>query len=406
MKLTQPQKRLLLGLSFNKIADTLLSAKTTLTAVLLSCGAPSWMLAYLVPIRESGALLPQAMFGILMRYYPHRHLVWRAGVGIQILSALSFAISFFVFTGTVLGWCTLILLCSFSIGRAMSSLATKDLTAEICDKGQRGQLIGLAATLSGVVALAIAVPMSYFSVSQQQENTDSNYLGLFLLSGVLSLIATLVSMFSLKAKIHAESKTSSLLPQKNRATVFRFIVVRGLMTNSALVAPYYLATSSGNIEKTVPLFIGAQALASLLSSFIWGKVSDFSALFTLRLSGAIAIVSMTVLVSSQMTNGIWLAVNYFVLCIAHAGVRSGRKTYSLDKETGQARTEFVAFTNTAIGFVLLMFASLYGALESTSLGFLEPVLSNTAEQFGIVLIMIVCLLLGIVMSWFLPNEKQ
>ncbi len=59
---------------------------TTLTALLISIGAPVWMIGWLVPIRESGALLPQVLISIYLRKHTQRHLVWRVGMLTQTLS--------------------------------------------------------------------------------------------------------------------------------------------------------------------------------------------------------------------------------------------------------------------------------------------------------------------------------
>ena len=54
----QVKWRIVASLLLSKLVDILLSAKTTLPTFLTNLGAPSWMLGLLVPIRESGALLP------------------------------------------------------------------------------------------------------------------------------------------------------------------------------------------------------------------------------------------------------------------------------------------------------------------------------------------------------------
>jgi hypothetical protein len=86
------------------------------------------------------------------------------------------------------------------------------------------------------------------------------------------------------------------------------------------------------------------------------------------------------------------AALFFVLSIAHAGVRTGRKTYSLDVKEGQERTELVGFSNTSIGLILLAFGSLYAALT--------PVLS-----FSVVYVMAAMIALAIATTFILPKEK-
>ena len=78
--------------------------------------------------------------------------------------------------------------------------------------------------------------------------------------------------------------------------------------------------------------------------------------------------------------------------MAHAGVRTGRKTYSLDVKEGHDRTELVGFSNTAIGIILLAFGALYAALA--------PALS-----FSVVYIMAGMLLLAVATTVILPDEK-
>src|SRR6056297_4200288 len=60
----------------------------------------------------------------------------------------------------------------------------------------------------------------------------------------------------------------------------------------------------------------------------------------------------------------WLyPIFFFLLSISHAGVRMGRKTYIVDLAGGNKRTDYVAVSNTVIGFVLLA-AGAIGALSS------------------------------------------
>lgn len=44
---------------------------------------------------------------------------------------------------------------------------------------------------------------------------------------------------------------------------------------------------------------------------------------------------------------------FFVLSIAHAGVRLGRKTYLVDMAGGNKRTDYTSVSNSVIGLLLL-----------------------------------------------------
>ena len=47
------------AMALTKLGDALASPKTTLAWTLGALGAPAWMVGLLVPIRESGSMLPQ-----------------------------------------------------------------------------------------------------------------------------------------------------------------------------------------------------------------------------------------------------------------------------------------------------------------------------------------------------------
>ncbi len=61
---------------------------------------------------------------------------------------------------------------------------------------------------------------------------------------------------------------------------------------------------------------------------------------------------------------VWfLPLAYFILSVAHDGVRVGRKTYVVNLAPGNKRTDYVAISNTVIGVLLLLVGSV-GALAS------------------------------------------
>jgi hypothetical protein len=54
---------LLFSFFFTKLGDAVASPKTTLAWVTAVLGAPAWVLGFLVPIRESGSMIPQLFIG-------------------------------------------------------------------------------------------------------------------------------------------------------------------------------------------------------------------------------------------------------------------------------------------------------------------------------------------------------
>jgi hypothetical protein len=57
--------------------------------------------------------------------------------------------------------------------------------------------------------------------------------------------------------------------------------------------------------------------------------------------------------SPGLPSGVVVVGAFFIIGIAHAGIRIGRKTYLVDMANAQTRATYVAVSNTAIGVVLL-----------------------------------------------------
>lgn len=381
------KQRLIAGLSLNKLADLLISTKTTLTALLLTLGAPTWMIGWLVPIRESGALLPQALISYYLRQHKARHHIWRLGIVTQGSCVVVMLLAALFLDGAQAGFAILGALIMLSIGRSACSLTVKDMEADVAKKGERGGLIGMASTLSGVATLAVALPLFIFN-----DALDSWALaGLIGLSAVI-FFCTLLCMWPIKTSIESDDASGSLFSVHFDATVYKFIFVRGLFVHSALVAPYFMIQKGDNASELLPVYIAAEALAALLSSIVWGKVADKSATLTLQMAGGLALAACIGLLSITNDSLFVSAGLFFVLSIAHAGVRTGRKTYSLDVKEGQERTELVGFSNTAIGLILLAFGGFYALLT--------PNIS-----FSVVYIMASVLFVAMLATLILPKEK-
>ena len=380
--------QLIISLCASKLADLLISAKTTLPALMLAVGAPVWMVSWLVPIRESGALLPQALLGVWLRNMPARHKVWRIGMVLQFLAVTGIALAASTFDGVQAGYGILLGLILLSLGRSVCSLTMKDIQADIVSKGQRGKVLGMASTLSGVLTLCIAVPFTWWS-----NQLDKSLAVAIIAFASLSYLLGLLALISNRTEVESPSRQGDGIKWKVDSTVWRFIAVRGFFVHSALLAPYFMVQSEQDAMQLLPYFLAAQALATMLSSFMWGKIADRSARLTLQLSGGLALIACG-LHYWLPGNSVYAAgVCFFVLALAHTGVRAGRKTYSLDVKEGQQRTELVAFSNTAIGIIMLAFGAGYALLAATT-------------QIDIIAIMAVALLIGMLLTLILPAEKS
>ena len=58
---------ILLSSALTKLGDAIASPKTTLAWVATAVGAPAFILGFLVPVRESGSMIPQIFIGARVR---------------------------------------------------------------------------------------------------------------------------------------------------------------------------------------------------------------------------------------------------------------------------------------------------------------------------------------------------
>jgi hypothetical protein len=181
----------------------------------------------------------------------------------------------------------------------------------------------------------------------------------------------------------------------------RFVISRTLFLCSALSAPYYVVLSQetqGIDFRGLGMFVLANALASSVSAAFWGIMADVSSKrVLLRAATLAALLGIGVFVvatfDTPFSRWRWTyPAAFFVLGIAHSGVRLGRKTYVVDMAGGNRRTDYVAVSNTAIGAVLLL---------SCVLGPLAAVITPA----GIVLLLSVCGLIGVAVGATLPEVE-
>lgn len=143
-------------------------------------------------------------------------------------------------------------------------------------------------------------------------------------------------------------------------------------------------------------FVLAGGLASAASASVWGWFADRSSRRVLQWAGGgAALLGIAVFVMENrgwaFADWAWTyPVAFFLLSIAHSGVRIGRKTYIVDLAGGNKRTDYVAVSNSVIGVILLLTGGV-GALSS----FLAPE--------GIVLILSLLGLGGVAMARALPE---
>ncbi len=180
-----------------------------------------------------------------------------------------------------------------------------------------------------------------------------------------------------------------------------FVIARSLLLCSALTAPFYVVLSQTYLGKDfyiLGLFILANGIASSISAPFWGKMADKSSKNVMvkaaLITSILGILMFLIVIFFQfLRESLWLyPAAFFILGIAHSGVRLGRKTYIVDMAKGNKRTDYVSVSNTIIGFVLLI----TGGVSA---------LASVISAEGVLLVLSLFGLAGAYASYKLPNVE-
>ncbi len=364
--------------ALSKIGDSLADAKIVLPWLLGAVGAPMFFVGLLVPIREALALIPQILVGGYIRHFAVRKWFWVIGSAIEGASILAMGLlAMFGVSGSLAGWLIIGLLVLFSCARGVASVAAKDTLGKTVSKGRRGKVSGYAATLSGIVACAVG---AYFALAPSDFRPDWLLYGLLILAGIswFAAATAYARIPELPGATEGARGISDLLTAQIKLLLQdrelqKFLLARALMIATALVGPVYVTLAqsrTGQELSALGWMMLATGLAGTLSASFWGAMSDSSSRTTMAMAALIAgILGFAVLAASYLlpaatTQIGFYAVVLFILGIAHAGVRIGRKTHIVDLAGGDRKAEYVAVSNTIIGILLLMLGGLVSLLLS------------------------------------------
>ncbi|MDO5731420.1 MFS transporter [Corynebacterium sphenisci] len=366
-------RRLIAAQGLQSAGDQVVDAKTVLPWLLNALGAPGFMLGLLVPIRESGSMLPQAALTPWVRAQPRRKRVWLIGALTQAAMAALIAVAAAAATGAAAGALVLLGLAGFSLGRSLCSIGSKDIQGRVIPKGRRGRVSGVSTMVGGIAAITVGAAVRILGGSDRLGETDLEWL---IGAAALAWVAG-AAVFARIAEPAAEAEDPGAGPGWVRESLDllredrpfrRFVVVRALLLVSAL-APAFLVTLAargGAGLGGLGTFLIASGAASIIGGRISGRFSDRSSRRAMILGAAAAsAVILAALALARLAPGAagWaLPVTYFLLALTHTEIRVARKTYVVDMATGDRRTSYVAVGNTAMGVILLFTGVISGAL--------------------------------------------
>ncbi|WP_370586129.1 MFS transporter [Tessaracoccus sp. MC1679] len=349
--------------------DQIVKPSTVLPWLLNALGAPTALIGLLVPIRESGSMLPQAFLTPLVMRVRHRKWVLVVGSLIQAVAVAAMALTGAVGSGLAAGLAIIAALTVFSLGRCLTSIASKDVQGRTIPKGERGQINGLGTTAAGIVAITLGLAIRIFA----GDDLSAGQLAWMLAAAAALWLATAVVQAGFREpddgapEAAADGSPTGVLELLRTDREFRsFVTTRSFLLVSALSPPFVVTLSATEGTDTLTGlggFVLASGVASLIGGRIFGRLADRSSRTLMSFAGAAASVVVLVLVAVVSLPGFdggatWgtvvLVSGYFLLTLLHTGVRVGRKTYVVDMAEGDMRTVYVAVSNTAMGVILLI----------------------------------------------------
>ncbi len=356
------------ALSMTKSADGLFDPKLVLSWLLSHLGAPAALIGLLVPIREAGALLPQLITAPYIHRMSQRKWAWAAACLGQAFAAGLLVWIGLTLSGAAAGYAACGAVAILALSRSVASVSYKDILGKTIAKTRRGAVTGAAASISAIVVILFALLLMFAPVER-----FALVIGALVLSAGFWLAAFAV-FSTLREEAGRGGGEARILAQlgllKQQPMLRRFILARGLLTGTALAPPYLivLGAQAGNgTFEALGASVLASAVASFVSSYVWGRLSDRSSKTVLMLSGlfgAGALILGVVLDLLGMSATLWaIPLSLFFLMICYHGVRQGRSTYLVDLAPEDQRTAYAAVANTVIG-VILLFSGGIGAVAS------------------------------------------
>jgi len=364
----QPRNYLLqvASLTATKCGDGLADPKLVLTWLLHQAGVPQALIGLLVPLRESLALLPQLLVSARLRQQPLRKRWWALANALQGLAVAGMAAAGWLLQGVAAGVVVLGLMALFAVARAVASIATKDVLGKTVSKRHRGSVTGAAGTAASAITFAVAAALALHVVPL----TLPAVAVILCAAGIGWGLSCVVILALAEVPGATEGGVQGWRAVAGQFGWFRrdpqlrvFVGTRALLISTALAPPFYLmAAGSGSGGGAAPAlgpFMIATALASMLSTWFWGRLSDRSSRQVLMRSALIASIAngaaaaLTYFESGGATAQRWMPLLLFVLMVAHQGVRMGRSVHVVDMSDRDTRATYAALANTTIGAVLL-----------------------------------------------------
>lgn len=354
---------------FNKVADELTSAKLVLPWLMSALGAPAALVGLLVPIRETGVLLPQLFVAAAVRHRPLRKPVWLLGGLLSAVSLAGMLVVALTLQGATAGYAIVALLVLFSLARGLCSVSAKDVLGKTVSKSRRGRLMGYSGGIGGLFVLLAGVLLGWLGADAESVAVVAGLLALAVLMWLLALAAFAAIAEQPGATGGGgnaiEVALGGLRSLRDDVAFRQFVVVRLLLLSVALAPPFYVLLAQQRLPGEVGALgylIVASGVASSISAPFWGWWGDHASRTVMVVAAAgAALLGLFISIGDwldwPLMGSLWLhALVFMLLTVMHGGVRLGRKVYLVDMATSDNRAVYVAVSNTVIGVAMVPLA--------------------------------------------------
>jgi MFS family permease len=345
-----------------KLAEQLASPGLVLAWLFSTIGASAALTGWLVPVKQAGSLLPQLAVAARIRRMSRRKWAWAVAGASQAIALLLMIPAVSLLRPSLAAPAVLFLLALFSVASGIGSVAFQDVAAKTIPKRRRGHLLGRRSLFGGVLTIIAGL------VLKRSLGPESG-LGVFLvLIGCAAILWFVGAVFFAMIREvpgataggrNALDEVRSGLGLLRRNHAYRkYLRARSLaLLGIELALPFYALHAlryAGEGTGRLGLFVITNGLAATLSSTFWGRFADRSSRRVLLLgmligamAGAYALAF--VLLPTGWQNAWSYMPVFFLVGLAVAGVRLGRKTYLIDGAPADDRPTYVAFANTSMG---------------------------------------------------------
>ncbi|MEJ2634515.1 MAG: MFS transporter [Calditrichia bacterium] len=368
--------------SATKLAEQLAGPNLVLPWIFNVIGAPALLLGFLMPVRQTGSLLPQMVVSGQIRRFPRRKWFWAGAGVVQAIMLMLMIPAIIFFPPLYAGLAVIGLLALFSMASGVGSVAFQDVAGKTIPKGRRGRLLANRATIGGILTIAAGIILRFWIGN----STDYHiYLILIFIAAVLWLAGAL--FFSRIKELAGATGGGRNAILEARAGIKnvrkfpgyrRFLLTRLALLSIEIATPFYVLHAQkllGNQLSSFGIFVIAVGISKVFSSPFWGKFADTSSRKVMIYAGLMGALTGAVAIGISLLLNVWhyayiYAVVFLLIGFAEAGVRLGRKTFLIDATTEKVRATYVAFTNTIVGVFTLLSGLLGLIVQFISVDFL------------------------------------